>query len=345
MSYQIGLDLGASRTVVATGHHVTTAAKTAPGQAEEAVHVIAELERLHGEPPSRVALAHPLTWGHEQLEHLRAQLIDAGRPDVLFVPEPHAAVTAFDEVANLHDDSTVAVFDFGDTKCDIAVLRKCGVFLTVGRPERVEFGGRDVDDLVVEHVAAKAKCPPQRRSCREAKELLSTYPEVRIPVVARQDLADVRLSRLEFEAIVRPAVEYAVDALVRVMKTSRTAPDVVLLVGGSARIPLVAKEISERILTPLLRAPEGAVALGAAIEAHSLEPEPVQDTQTVLLPVSDEEPARKRRHITPFVAAGLIAVAVACGFATHQALDRDDVRRVVVEETPPGLAVLPRMNG
>ena len=85
--------------------------------------------------------------------------------------------------------------------------------------------------------------PELVRSCVEAKELLGSCPEVRIPVLAGDA---VRLSRLEFEAIIRPSV----DALERV--AAPCGSDVVLLVG--------------------------AAAMGAFLEAEWLEPAPSEET-------------------------------------------------------------------
>ena len=353
MSYQVGLDLGAAGTTVATDWGVTTSSR--PGRrfphapAGEITRILGDLAVRHGEAPSRVALAHPLSWPHEYLEQLRQDLIDEGRADILFLPAPHAAAIAFDADAQVPEHGTVAVFDFGATGCDITVLRKQGVFLLAGRPERVDVGGFDLDDLVAEHVIAKIGTHSQElvRSCVEAKELLGSYPEVRIPVVRDAEFKEVRLSRLEFEAIIRPSVELAVQALERVvMAAGLCAPDVILLVGGSARIPLVAKEIAQRLHIPVLRAPDGANATGALLEAKQLEPEPA-DEPIVWLPQPREEDVPKR-HLptTPFIAAGLLALTLAGGWAAHEAMDRPKVmmETTSVELAPPGTAVLPQFT-
>jgi molecular chaperone DnaK (HSP70) len=355
MSYQVGLDLGSAGTTVATDRGVTTSSHTrnharnhrphAP--AKELAKALDDLAQRHGEPPSKVAMTHPLTWGHEYLEQLRADLIDEGRADVLFVPAPHAAAIAFDANAQMPEHSTVAVFDFGATGCDITVLRKQGVFLVAGRPERVDIGGFDLDDLVAEHVQAKigTSSPELRTSCAEAKELLGSYPEVRIPVVD-VEIREVRLSRLEFEAIIRPSIALTVDALERVADSAGLClPDVILLVGGSARIPLVAKEISDRLRIPVLRAPDGATAMGALLEAKQLEPEPAEEP-TVWIPAPRDESKPKRRiPTTPFVTAGLLALVITGGWAAHEAMNRPQVvmETTSVELAPPGVALLPRM--
>lgn len=347
MSYQVGLDLGSAGTTAAIAGRVTTFGRTQSNAAAEVAHVLEALNHRYGEPPSRVAMTHPLSWDHHRLEELRTDLIEYGRADILFVPAPHAAALAFDEVAQMPEHSAVAVFDFGASRCDVTLLRKQGVFMLAGRQESVEIGGFDLDDLVVEHVAARTKClnADLRRSCTEAKELLGSYPEVRIPVVLPDaPVQEVRLTRLEFEAIIRPSVELVVDALERVAATAGLhRRDVVLLVGGSARIPLVAREIAERLGIPVIKAPDGATAIGAAVEARQLEPEPAEAPAVWVPAPVEEDRLRRRIAVTPFVAAGLIAVVVAGGFAAHEVMSKPP--RVVVESVelpPPGTATLPR---
>ncbi|SDO12878.1 Hsp70 family protein [Lentzea jiangxiensis] len=349
MSYQVGLDLGSASTTVATTRGVTTGSRRQQAPAREIAHVLDGLAQRYGEPPSRVALTHPLCWPHEHLEQLRRDLIDEGRADVLFVPAPHAAAIAFDADVRMPEHSTVAVFDFGATGCDITVLRKQGVVLLAGQPERVEVGGFGLDELVAEHVIAKIGTHSMElvRSCVEAKELLGSYPEVRIPYVAHGEVCEVRLSRLEFEAVIRPSVEMVVDALERVAASAGPGlPDVVLLVGGSSRIPLVTREISERLGIPVMRAPDGAAAMGAHLEARRLEPEPA-DGHAAEVPAPRREEERQRGlPTTPFIAAGLLALVLGGGWAAHRAWDE---QKVIVENTsvrlePPGTAELPRIS-
>ncbi|GGN23371.1 hypothetical protein GCM10011609_76140 [Lentzea pudingi] len=350
MSYQVGLDLGSAGTTVATGRGVTTNGRRQQAAAREIAGVLDDLAQRYGEPPSRVAMTHPLCWPYEHLEQLRHDLINEGRADVLFVPAPHAAAIAFDADAQMPEHGTVAVFDFGATGCDITVLRKQGVLLLAGQPERVEVGGFDLDGLVAEHVIAKIGTHSRElvRSCVEAKELLGSYPEVRIPYVATNgEVCEVRLSRLEFEAIVRPSVGLTIDALERVVTSAGLClPDVILLVGGSARIPLVAREIAERLGIPVMRAPDGATATGAYLEAARLEPEPAEPA-TVEVPVPRREEPKKRIPTTPFIAAGLLVLVLGGGWFAHDAMNQPQVRmeNTSVQLEPPGVAELPTIIG
>jgi len=244
--------------------------------------------------------------------------------------------------------AVTGIVDADSAKVARTRLRKQGVFLLAGQPERVEDGGFHLDDLVAEHVIAKIGTHSRElvRSCVEAKELLGSYPEVRVPYIAENgEVREVRLSRLEFEAVIRPSVELTVEALERVVTSAGLClPDVILLVGGSSRIPLVAKEISARLKIPVLRAPDGAAATGALLEAKQLEPEPSEET-TVEVPLPRNEDEKRKRHlpITPFIATGLLVLVLGGGWAAHEAMDQPlaKTENTSVQLEPPGTAELP----
>jgi hypothetical protein len=109
-----------------------------------------------------------------------------------------------------------------------------------------------------------------RRGCTAAKEALSADTEVLIPVVLPGIDTRIRLARTEFEEAIRPAIDETVTALRRAIAVAGVEPDAVLLVGGSARIPLITQTVSERLGRPVSVAldPKGIVAIGAAIEAR-----------------------------------------------------------------------------
>ena len=119
----------------------------------------------------------------------------------------------------------MAVYDLGGGTFDAAVLRKTEAgFEILGRPEGIErLGGIDFDEAVFAHVRgrsvprARGAGPgrPDRRSprspgsgdeCVDAKEALSSDTDVAIPVLLPGVSDEVRLTRAEFESMVRPAL-------------------------------------------------------------------------------------------------------------------------------------------
>ena len=88
---------------------------------------------------------------------------------------------------------------------------------------------------------------------------------VALPTVA----TEVRLTRSEFEGMIRPAIEQSADAFERAVAAAGVPVeqlDRILLVGGSSRIPLVSQVLTSRCGRPLAldTHPKHAVALGAA---------------------------------------------------------------------------------
>ncbi|MFI6102038.1 Hsp70 family protein [Lentzea sp. NPDC051213] len=319
------------------------------------------LGSLPGGTPTRVAFAYPAGWGHYRLESLRAALSANGLADALFVPAPQAAVRAHDALVRLEEGATVAVYDLGGKTFDAAVVRKLAAdrFVLAGPPEELEVGGLDFDEVVFQHVvealrpgwdeldpmdpAVLAAVAELRRACTAAKEKLSADTEVLIPV-ALPGIAtrEVRLGRTEFEAMIRPAVEETVAALDRALRAAAVPPRdlaAVLLVGGSARIPLVTQEVSAQLGRAVSPAPNGMVAIGAALEAHGLEPEPAAVATAMWtrppLPEAPKSLRPKRKKLTPFVTAGVLAVVVGGGLLANNVLTNKAGAETTTTTTAP----------
>ena len=89
-----------------------------------------------------------------------------------------------------------------------------------------------------------------RQECVDAKEALSADSDVSIPVLLPELQTEVRLTRAEYEQMVRPALADTITSLTRALRSAGVEPgDVttVLLVGGSSRTPLVAELVSSAL--------------------------------------------------------------------------------------------------
>lgn len=168
------------------------------------------------------------------------------------------------------------------------------LFTLLGRPDGVErLGGADFDEAVVDHVraaapqafAALAENDPDswtamarlRRDCHEAKEALSADTEVSIPVWLGEVRTTVRLHRSDLEERIRPRLEESVEALRRAIASAGLAasgPSVVLLVGGSSRVPLVSQLVSTELGRPVQvdADPKNAIAKGAVLALGPADP-------------------------------------------------------------------------
>jgi len=111
-----------------------------------------------------------------------------------------------------------------------------------------------------------------RAECVLAKESLSRDTEATIPVTLPGLSTEVRLTRQDFEDLVRPALMSTVESLRRTVRSARTPVDQIaatVLAGGSSRIPLVAELITGELQLPVAVGthPKHTVALGAALLA------------------------------------------------------------------------------
>jgi hypothetical protein len=156
----------------------------------------------------------------------------------------------------------------------------------LGTPEGIErLGGVDFDEALLSYVDYAADgalseldlSDPQtgvalarlRQDCVAAKEALSVDIETVVPVFLPGRHFDVKITRNQFEDLVRAPIESTIGALTRTLASAQVEPgelSAVLLVGGSSRIPLVARMVSAELGRPTVvdTHPKHAVALGAA---------------------------------------------------------------------------------
>ena len=110
-----------------------------------------------------------------------------------------------------------------------------------------------------------------------------------MPVLLPSVHTDVRLTRAEFEAMIRPALGDTLVVLRRTLRSAGVEADElhsVLLVGGSSRIPLIAQMVAADVGRPIALDvhPKHSVALGAAVlagAAAGIAASAAGDTSTV----------------------------------------------------------------
>ncbi|GIM96624.1 Hsp70 family protein [Paractinoplanes toevensis] len=263
--------------------------------ARQLEHVLAVAASIEQGPPDLVVLTCPANWGPYKRDLLEqaARLADA--PRVVLRSEPEAAAVSYAASEHMADGDVVAVYDLGGGTFDAAVLRRgAGGFELLGAPEGIEqLGGIDFDEAVFDHVTRVlpddrlagddpelvAALTRLRRDCVDAKEALSFDTEVMIPVALPGLHTRVRLTRLEFEAMIAPALHETVRALGRALRSAGVEPErlrAVLLAGGSSRIPLVGALVGTEFGRPVVvdPDPEHSIALGAARLTDAAPPAP-----------------------------------------------------------------------
>jgi molecular chaperone DnaK len=257
-----------------------------------AKHLVDAVTAQQGSPPEAVAVTHPANWGPFKTDLLRQALRSADLGGARLLTEPEAAASYYASTERVEVGEVVAIYDLGGGTFDAAVLRKSDQgFDLLGEPEGIErLGGVDFDEAVMAHVAgfigpqlaqldlgdpaALSATARLREDCVEAKEALSADTDVSIPVMLPTVQTELRLTRAEFEAMIRPTLAETTAALARTLRSSGVATadiKAVLLVGGSSRIPLVGQLVAAEIGRPVAVDvhPKHAVAMGAALAAAS----------------------------------------------------------------------------
>ncbi|WP_153506622.1 Hsp70 family protein, partial [Cumulibacter manganitolerans] len=254
--------------------------------------VLQEFRRqFDGARPDVVRLTHPARWRKTRRDVLVAACREAGlSDDPILVPEPVGAATHFVSQGghNMQPGQALAVYDLGGGTFDVAIVQKtANGFEVIAEAGLPDLGGLDFDHAILEHVGrsqqptnpeewAKLNRPTDTASRRaqralavdikEGKEALSRHPHTDIAFPA--PFHDVHVTRSEFEELIRPNLARSVELLSTTISEANQTPDRlsgVYLVGGSSRIPLVARLIQEGLgVTPAtLDQPEATVASGA----------------------------------------------------------------------------------
>jgi len=248
-----------------------------------------------------VRLTHPAQWGSTRRNTLLAAARIAGLGgSIELIAEPVAAAAQFTQLPGreLPDGRAVAIYDLGGGTFDVAVVgRSAAGFIVLAEAGLPDLGGLDFDQAILDLIGRTASAAgPQRwqaiqrptdgatrRAARAlsedvtaAKETLSDYSQTEVALP--DPFTDVLLTRSEFEGLVRANLMRSVEMLGQTLRRAGVAPSSlsgIFLVGGSSRIPLVARLIQDRFqITPVaLDQPETAVALGAlAVPRNRADP-------------------------------------------------------------------------
>lgn len=330
--------------------------------------VVGTVVAREGGPPETVTLTHPANWGPYKRELFGQIPHRAGLERVRMLTEPEAAAAHYASTERVPDGAAVAVYDLGGGTFDATVLRVSGDgFQILGTPEGIEgLGGIDFDEAVFAHVdrvldgVVSASDPADvratsaairlRQECVLAKEALSADTETTIPVLLPTVQTEVRLTRGELEDMIRPSVAATVDSMRRALRSAGVTPaelHTVLLVGGSSRIPAVARTVSAELGRPTSvdAHPKHAIALGAAAAAGrataaragvvpAVGPGPAGGPGEVLGDDAPTPPGGFRA--VPAAAAGVAAVPVAATMAAAVPAGPESTLPTAVAAAGPG---------
>src|SRR3954463_1582070 len=247
----------------------------------------------------------------------------AGMQVLTLINEPTAAAICYG--LNAQDDQTVLVYDFGGGTLDVTILRiHHGIFEEISSKGIGKLGGDDIDTAVGKYLAERFSektgfdilNSPYKQQFMLAVERAKIDLSAEQTAVARKaELVPERHLSLEeeidrgtFERVIMPLVVKSGTAIDEALKLRGMRPkdiDRVLLVGGTSKIPLIRRYVSEKLGGKEPESfervdPMTCVAQGAAIVSAILQGAPGLDNYAYSVKLEHSlcaNPINERRQV------------------------------------------------
>lgn len=248
-----------------------------------------------GVPVNRAVVTVPASFNDAQRSATATAGAIAGLTIVRVLNEPTAAALAYGNTRNLNE--TIAVFDFGGGTFDITILKLHDqVYEVLGTAGDTFLGGDDLDERLVDRMVEKflAENRIDLRTNEVSMMRLRAVAEQTKIELSRRSRAVVRIDEiaygprgkaldLQIEIKRDEFVSQVADLIDRTFPVCQEALayaglavdgiDDVILVGGTTKIPYVRDQVAKFFARAPRTdvSPEDAVAIGAGLQATSLE--------------------------------------------------------------------------
>jgi molecular chaperone DnaK len=279
----------------------------------------------------------------------------AGLQVLTLINEPTAAAITYG--LNAQEDQTVLVYDFGGGTLDVTVLRiHHGIFEEISSKGIGRLGGDDLDAVLANVLAKRFQekngydllnSPYKQQfmlAVERAKIDLSTEPTTvarKAELVPERHLSlEEEIDRATFEREIMPLVVKSGTAIDEALKLRNLRPkdiDKVLLVGGTSKIPLVRRYVTEKLAgkepEPFAKVdPMTCVAQGAAIVSAILQGAPGLDNYAYSVKLEHSlcaNPINERRqvYLDPIIKRG---ADIPCSFTKTYHPVADPAERVLI---------------
>jgi len=241
-------------------------------------------EHILKTPVNKAVITVPAYFNDAQRQATRDAGKLAGLDVLRIVNEPTAASLAYGLGLNKAEEKTIAVYDLGGGTFDISILRiSNGIFEVLSTNGDTYLGGDDMDNAIVKYWLQQSGLSEEDlKMNREFAQAIRLKAEIaKIHLSANDDFEDelngdhLKISKYVFNDLIQSMVDKTIASCKAALKDAslKTSDiDVVVMVGGSTRVPLVKKSISSFFGKPVNDSvnPDEVVALGAAVQADIL---------------------------------------------------------------------------
>jgi len=279
----------------------------------------------------------------------------AGLQVLTLINEPTAAAICYG--LNAQQDQTVLVYDFGGGTLDVTILRiHHGVFEEISSKGIGKLGGDDLDTSLgnllgrrfMEKTGFDILSSPYKHqfmlAVEKAKIELSNQPTAiarKAELVPDKHLSlEEEIDRQSFEKEIMPLIVRSGQAIDEALSLRGMRPkdiDKILLVGGTSKIPLVRRFVSEKLGGKEPESfdrvdPMTCVAQGAAIVAAILQGAPGLDNHAYSVKLEHSlcaNPINEKRqvYLDPIIKRG---VDIPCSFTKTYHPVADPAERVII---------------
>jgi molecular chaperone HscA len=224
-------------------------------------------ERYFDTEITRAVVTVPAYFDDKQKSAVKKAARLAGIDVIRLLNEPTAAGFAYGINHQNKNSNEYLVYDFGGGTFDISLLKIHNqITQVIAVNGDSMLGGDDIDHAIANYLSNKFAKKITLQVARSLKEDLHFKQKTS----CNFEEILVQISQEEYDDIAMPIVKKTIDLTREVIAQSSNINGIIL-VGGSSRVPLVKKLLSQFNI-PILDSldPDKAVALGAALQAENL---------------------------------------------------------------------------
>ena len=241
-------------------------------------------EHILKTPVNKAVITVPAYFNDAQRQATRDAGKLAGLDVLRIVNEPTAASLAYGLGLHKDEEKTIAVYDLGGGTFDISILKiSNGIFEVLSTNGDTYLGGDDFDNMIIKYwLQQSGLSEDELKLNKEFAQAIRLKAEAAKIHLSSNEIFEgelngdmLTITKKVFETLVQSLVKTTIACCSSALKDADLKVkdiDVVVMVGGSTRVPIVKETISNffgRQVNDTVN-PDEVVALGAAIQADIL---------------------------------------------------------------------------